>query len=241
MRLTWLVEGLAIGSLGMYFFDPNRGRRRRAELRDRTRSRIRHLRNDVTIMGRDFYNRSRGAVHDVTRYASKDTVSDEVLCERIRASLGRCVTHPHSIQIEASDGRLILRGDILASEIEAAVHCAKRFAGTYKVQNDLVIHGRHDGFPGLQGEGRLAEPPDRWTPAMSLVMSVLGAGMAVRGFRRGDAWGGVLAAIGTGMVAKGFSDTEHRNQATKSRPNHSRSNRETEEQNPPLRLSPPMA
>jgi hypothetical protein len=214
MRLTWLVEGLAIGALGMYFFDPNRGRSRRSEMRDRAKGRARRIQHTLGVMGRDFYNRARGKTYEVTHYASRNRVSDEVLAERIRSGLGRCVTHPGSIQVEATDGHVILRGDILGSEVEAAVHCAKRYSGSKKLQNELVVHGRHDGFPGLQGEGHIPETPDRWTPAMSLVMCTLGAGMAVRGLRRGDAWGGVLAALGTGMIAKGFSDTEHRYQAS---------------------------
>jgi hypothetical protein len=243
MKLTSLIEGLAIGALGMFFFDPNRGRARRAEFQDRTRSRMRRLRRDFTIMGRDFYNRARGTAYEVTHYTSRNNVSNEVLSERVRSSLGRCVTHPGSIMVEATDGHLILRGDILGAEVESAVRCAKKFAGSKKVQNELVVHGRHDGFPGLQGAGHVADTPDRWTPAMSLVMCVLGAGMTVRGLRRGDTWGGVLAAVGTGMIAKGFADTEHRYNAStrpqQARPRTRTTSVESEASESPLNLAPP--
>jgi hypothetical protein len=241
MRLTWLVEGLAIGALGMYFFDPNRGRRRRSELRDRVKSRAKRVERAVGVMGRDFYNRARGKAHEVTHYTSRNKVSDEVLRERVRAALGRCVSHPGSIEVEATDGHLVLRGDILGSEVEAAVQCARKIASTKKLQNELVVHGRHDGFPGLQGEGHLPETPDRWTPAISLVMCVLGAGMAVRGLSRRDPWGGILAAVGTGMIAKGFSDTEHRYESS-TRKHHSHEKQaHAAPSEEALRLAPPMA
>lgn len=58
--MSWLLTGLTLGAGGMYLLDPDRGRRRRAELEDRTRRRIHDVEDLAGKARRDVENRAHG-------------------------------------------------------------------------------------------------------------------------------------------------------------------------------------
>jgi hypothetical protein len=212
VKLKWLIDGLIVGAIGMYFMDPDRGRKRRHELRDRARSRVKRVQRNLNAMVRDFGNRSHGVIHDVKQLRNHEEVSNDVLMERLRSNLGRCVSHPAAVHVEATDGHVTLSGDILANEVEDAVHCVKRLAKGKSVVNELNVHSASEKIPALQGDGHVSHSTDRWTPATSLIMCVLGAGLTIVGSRKRSLLGIGMAAVGTGMISRAFSDTEHRNE-----------------------------
>ena len=57
-----LTGGVAVGALTMYFFDPARGRRRRALCMDQLNSAARTARDAVESKTRDLANRTRGVL-----------------------------------------------------------------------------------------------------------------------------------------------------------------------------------
>ena len=112
---TSVIGGFGLGAGLMYLLDPDRGRRRRAMVRDRISSRIGDSEAFLGKTARDSANRARGLLARTrTRVTPGGRVSDEVLAERVRSKLGRYVSHPGAIEVDAQRGRVVLRGPILA-------------------------------------------------------------------------------------------------------------------------------
>jgi hypothetical protein len=63
---------------------------------------------------RDLDNRLSGVAAGFQNLTHSQPVSDEVLEERVRSKLGRSVSHPRAIDISVRDGRVTLRGPVLA-------------------------------------------------------------------------------------------------------------------------------
>src|SRR5258705_1204540 len=126
-------RGLVVGLGVMYLLDPERGRTRRALLRDQA---VR-----ATHAIQDFLGKSRDLSHrGVAKAASRlrpDDADDETLAERVRAKLGRYVSHPHAVEVEAQDGCVLLRGPILGREIEELVDAISSVRGVREVGNRL--------------------------------------------------------------------------------------------------------
>ncbi len=173
---TRLLQGLAVGAVAMYLLDPHKGRRRRALVRDqlnRIGSDIADLAHDAA---RDSANRLQGMRARLDRRARSDASIDELrLIERVRAALGRVVSHPHAIQVGAMQGTIRLSGPVLAREVAAVLATARGVPGVTRVENQLDAHERSD-VPALQGQGRQRRGQDHPAPAMRMG-TLLGGGM----------------------------------------------------------------
>lgn len=64
-RLTKLLTGLAVGAVGMYFFDPRQGKRRRALVRDQWVSLKTQTPKKVEKKLRHLGNQAKGMMHEV--------------------------------------------------------------------------------------------------------------------------------------------------------------------------------
>src|SRR5438094_824144 len=99
------LHGLAIAGLGaglMYVFDPVQGRRRRALVRDQFVHALHELDDAIGVTFRDVSHRSSGLwaeARSLPARLSGEAVPDRVLEERVRAKLGRYVSHPGSIGV----------------------------------------------------------------------------------------------------------------------------------------------
>src|SRR5687767_316457 len=114
-----MMTGFAIGATLMYVFDPSRGRRRRALVRDQF-TRLGHKAGDgLDAAARDLSNRAVGRVAEARRRFRADQATDDILVERVRAELGRVVSHARAIDVEARDGRVRLCGPILTHEVNS--------------------------------------------------------------------------------------------------------------------------
>jgi hypothetical protein len=85
-RLPWMFAGLlGAGALTMYFGDPNRGKRRRAILRDAFVHSGHNVERFARRFGRDVEHRVEGTVAETRHlFEDDDQVSDSVLEQRIR-------------------------------------------------------------------------------------------------------------------------------------------------------------
>src|SRR5690625_7569151 len=90
-----LVGGIVLGAGLMYLLDPERGRRRRAMVRDQMVSSWGDLDDAVDTAARDLKNRARGVVAETRSRLTPDRVTDEVLKEGGRALIGRVVAIAH--------------------------------------------------------------------------------------------------------------------------------------------------
>lgn len=209
MKLTAFIEGVGLGVLATYLFDPDRGGRRRAIIRDKFVHQSVSKRDALHIMLRDFANRSRGLSRRVQRRLDRSSVGDEILIERVRAEMGRHVSHFHAIDIQCDNGTVRLSGPILASEIQDCIWHARMVPGVKHVVNALESHASSENIPQLQGPVQ-AIVQQRWTPATSLVMAVTGVLFTAYGTGKKGVVGTAMQIAGVGMVAKAFHDTENR-------------------------------
>lgn len=145
------LTGFALGAAFMYAFDPNGGRRRRALARDQF-TRLAHTAGDgLDAAARDLSNRAAGTVAETRRRLRSDRPDDEVLVERVRAALGRAVSHPKAIAVEARDGMVRLFGPILSHEVSSLLSAVESVTGVRNVDNRLEPHDQPGNIPSLQG------------------------------------------------------------------------------------------
>lgn len=206
----WL-GGAAIGALAMYFSDPDRGRRRRALTRDKF-VRVVHRSSDaMDVATRDLNNRVHGlrarASH-LFRAGRKRDADDPVLMARIRARIGRAITHPHPIHVSVQQGRVTLSGPVLAHEKDALLKAVRGVAGVHEVQENLQVHETAEGMPALQGEhpSRTSAAQGYWPPALRALATAGGGILALYGLRRRGAPGTLLGATGLGLLARSLSN-----------------------------------
>jgi len=181
-------RGILIGAGLMYLLDPEEGRTRRARLRDRLGRAVRGGGEFLGEATRDLRNRSQGAAARAASKIRPDDADDETLVERVRAKLGRYVSHPRAIVVEAHEGSVTLSGPILRGEPEDLIGAVSSVRGVREVMNRLEPHDPHEGHPALQGPGRRerggASRSVRLTPGLQLVAGVLGATAVAVGARR---------------------------------------------------------
>lgn len=171
-----LLAAAALGAAAMYLLDPDKGRRRRAIGRDKLRSAIGRARRFVDGSARDASARLRGA--RALAHRPRQPLPDDLqLIERVRARMGRVVSHPHAIQVGAQGGRVTVSGHVLASEVGPLLDAVRAVWGVDDVEEHLVVHERADHVPSLQGgvarRGRRDPLPYALPPAAQLAATAV--------------------------------------------------------------------
>ena len=135
---TGVIGGLGLGASVMYLLDPERGRRRRAMLRDGVLSRAIDSELFLKKSRRDIGNRARGmAAKTRNRVFPGRPVEDDVLAERVRSKMGRYVSHPGAIEVSVAAGQVTLRGPVLADEADGLVRAVESVRGVREVADRL--------------------------------------------------------------------------------------------------------
>lgn len=180
--------GMCAGALAEYLLDPDLGRTRRARVRDKGVHIVHRSRGGVGILGRDLSNRSRGAVAGVRYRFVGRKVDDRVLSERVRAELGRHVSHPHAVEVNVDEGHVTLDGHVLEREARRTCRAVARIPGVKSVEASWTVHRDTEGVIQLQGGGRPRERVPEifqqcWSPTARFLAGVTAAvawGMARR-------------------------------------------------------------
>ena len=168
----------------------------------------------MSATGRDLRNRAVGLYAGArSRFSSADTPPDQKLEGRVRAKLGRIVSHPHAIQVTANEGRVTLSGPILASEVPELLSCVSAIDGVTDVINELEEHEQAGDIPALQGGRqrpgyRTEFMQENWSPSARLIAAVAGTALAGAGLKRRDALGVGLCVGGALLGARGLSNIE---------------------------------
>ena len=121
----------------------------RAIARDRLSSGLRHAADSSQALAHGLRNRTTGLVAGARRRLSPAPVSDDVLAERVRARMGHIVSHS-SIDVQAVQGEVTLRGPVLDTEIEGLLRAVRAVPGVHVVVDQLEPHPRPGNIPGLQ-------------------------------------------------------------------------------------------
>jgi gas vesicle protein len=173
------VTGAAVGAGAMFLLDPDRGRRRRALVRDKTRRAARKTRDAIDARSRDVANRTLGAAAEVrSRIAGEraERVGDEVIVQRVRAALGRLVSHPRAIEVVAHDGRVRLSGPVLAEDVDELLTVVPSIRGVTGFDNQLEVHDSPGNTPALQAlNPRQPLFSDEWGLGTKVVVGLVGA------------------------------------------------------------------
>ena len=172
-----LLAGIGLGAALAYILDPARGGRRRALVRDKAIRGARLTRDGLDATMRDISNRAHGVVAATRGRFSHDYTDNETLVERVRAKLGRATSHARAIDVFADDGCVVLRGPILASELNSVLAAVSNVRGVESVTSELEPHESAEGIPSLQGEGRIPGPSidvlqRHWAPATRALVSL---------------------------------------------------------------------
>jgi uncharacterized membrane protein len=158
-------------------------------------------------VARDLRNRSAGTAAEIKSRFQRRAADDEVLEERVRAALGRAVSHPSAIEVAVREGRVILSGPVLAEERAPLVATVNRVRGVSEVEDQLEPHSSTDGVPGLQGAGRPRGArsevrQENWSPAFRLLAGSAGGAALARGLLSRGALSGVVGALGAGLLTR---------------------------------------
>lgn len=148
------IVGAGAGALAAFLFDPDRGRSRRAKLRDQAAHKAHSATHDLGGRSRGFANRGRGVAAGARYRVTGRWVDDAVLHDRIRAELGRRLSHPHAVQVRTDDHVVTLTGDILADEEARTLRAVKHVPGVQEVHVQWTVHESAGDVPTLQGSGK---------------------------------------------------------------------------------------
>jgi hypothetical protein len=206
--------GIGLGAAMMYLLDPNRGKRRRALVRDQFAHLAKRTPSIVDTTARDLKNRARGIVAEMrSRLCIDEEVFDDVLVDRVRSKMGRIVSHPGAIQVTAGGGRIALSGTILQNELQPLLSAVKKVKGVIDVKSELESLAEPEQALDLQGSR--TRPGERfelaqanWSPAARFLVGAAGGALGVYGLARRDALGLGLGTVGLGLLARGIANVE---------------------------------
>jgi uncharacterized membrane protein len=198
----------------MYFLDPYQGRRRRALVRDKFWSAWVQSSDLLAKAARDLGNRASGIMAEARYAFAEEDVDDATLVARVRSQVGRAVSHPRAIEVTATQGRVTLRGPILAHEVARLLQMVRSVRGVQALDNQLDVHEQADNIPGLQGRGtpRRGHVPEllqsNWTPALRALVGAAGGALTLSGLTQRGVLGLATGLVGAGMLARAVTNLE---------------------------------
>lgn len=213
------IAGVGIGAGCMYLMDPYRGRARRALLHDKTTSAYREVRTSVEKAQADLANRAHGLLARAQSAMQPEPVEEDQLIARVRAKLGRLVSHPHAIEVFAHNGAITLSGSVLEHEAQRLLSGVGSIHGVSTVCDHLVRHSEESFIANLQGSRELHPTRPRvfrryWPPALRMLAGVAGVGVGMYGLVSSSRTVRAVALpVGAGLLARGISSGKHRQMA----------------------------
>ena len=211
-ELTRVAGAALLGVVAMYMLDPDKGKRRRALVGDKAYSVVSDARQALRAATRDAAHRIEGMRARARRLVSDAPVPDDLqLIERVRARMGRLVSHPHAIQVGANNGRVTLSGPVLRHEVARLLDAIRTVWGVSTVEDRLVVYDSAESISSLQGgvsDRKPVSPAARahWSPAQQGAAIVGGALLSLCGVRDRSPLGLLLAAGGIALAVRGATN-----------------------------------
>lgn len=213
-RIVTLLAGAGVGVGLLYLLDPTAGARRRALARDQAVAALHRTQDFLGKAGRDMRHRARGMAAAGSRLLPEH-VSDETLAERVRAKLGRFVSHPRAIEVGAADGSVTLSGPILTREVDGLLRAVRAVRGVRQVDDLLERHDTAENIPSLQGGIPRPGVPfhlaqENWAPAVRMTVGAVGASLLGYGVVRRDRATMPLALLGLALLTRSSANRPFR-------------------------------
>jgi uncharacterized membrane protein len=203
-----------VGAALVYFLDRDRGARRRHLVADQFVHATKKTADALGVTGRDLSNRSRGLAATVrSRLVDDGGGDDVVIADRVRAELGRLVSHPGAIEVQVQNGNVLLRGPVLTDEADQLIEGVKKVRGVSEVESQIERRDSPDNVPALQGTPRL--PADKfellqtnWSPSTRLAAAVAGGAVATAalGRDRGNLLTKTIGLAGLALFVRGTTN-----------------------------------
>lgn len=214
-KTATFVGAAGVGAVLMYLFDPDRGKRRRALLRNKAEHGTRIAVDAAGKTHRDVRNHLQGLVAELESLFCTEDVTDEVLEARVRSKMGRIVSHPHALRVKAADGIVTLRGPILSDEVHPLLELITGVSGVRNIDNRLEGHETASETPALQGgrrrQGERFGPfKTNWSPTTRLLATAAGGTLAVYGAKRRGLIGSGLSLLGAAVATRALTNLEAR-------------------------------
>jgi hypothetical protein len=210
--------GAGLGAGLMYLLDPQGGRGRRAVARDKSLSTLKKGSTAAAKTSRHLGNKTKGLVSQAgskLRRGAEDL--NGTLLKKVRRQIRGAVSHPHAIEAALEEGRVILRGLVLASELGMLLAAIGSVEGVPDVDNQLQVHESAQDLAAYKS-GR------RWVgPATRVLTGTTGSALALAGLKRRDGLGAALGAVGLGLLAHGMANPDVKGLAGKLRRSKSES------------------
>jgi uncharacterized membrane protein len=208
-----MLTGVAAGAGLMYFFDPERGKRRRAWGRDQLRRAYHQSARMLAMARRDTIQRTGGLIAEARALLERGEVPDDMLAQRVRAKMGRFVSHPRALRVTANQGQVTLSGPILRREVAPLLRAVARVRGVCSVEPDLEIYQRGDHISALQGGAkrpgeRFEFMQEHWAPAARILAIATGTAITLAALRRGGRIGPVIGTAASLLLVRGLTDLE---------------------------------
>ena len=125
-------------------------------------------RGALDALGRDAANRARGLAAETRSRMRADSSNARKLQERVRAELGRVLSHPQAIDVYVSaDGCVCLTGPVLMEEADSAISAIQSVKGVQEVDDRLERYATTEHAPSLQAD---LTPPGRRSALMPELM-----------------------------------------------------------------------
>jgi hypothetical protein len=213
-RTVSLVSGAGLGVGLTYFFDPDRGRRRRAFVHDKGLGRSKRIAEFDGAAAKETGNGVIGMGPAAKSWVQPAPPgSDRTLVERVRGKLGEFSRHASAIDVQATEGTVTLSGPVLEDEFDGICNAIARVPGVAQIFNRLERHGAPD-VPALQ-EPQHRKPGSRfpliqsnWLPTARTAAALMGAAAMLYGASRRTAGAVTVAASGLGLLVRSMTNQE---------------------------------
>ena len=140
-----IAAAFAAGAAAMYYLDPETGRRRRAQVRDRAIAARDDIEDYASTTSRRASDKLQGAAARTRSRVSREPLDDGQLHERIRSKLGHVVERPGDIEVQVRDGYVVLSGRADEEEIDQLLSAVAAIKGVEGVDNQLSADGGEGG------------------------------------------------------------------------------------------------
>jgi hypothetical protein len=206
-----LLAGIGLGAGLMYLFDPDRGRSRRAYLRDQAKRLWHETEDAACVLAEDIRQRSSGLLAEGRSLLTGDGATDQVVAERVRSRLGHIVSHPGSLNVAVRNGRVTLSGPILESAVGSLLAQVRSIRGVTGVENRLEMHQWTGDAPAMWGSRK---PPSEllpllqanWSPTTRLLAGTAGGALLAFGFTQRFPTACILGTAGLGLLARAVTN-----------------------------------
>lgn len=209
-KLKSLITTLGLGAGLMYFYDPDRGRRRRALVRDR----FEHLKSQsddfIEKAAADLRNRAQGVLAEASASLSDQEAPDWIVEQRARARLGRLSRYPGAVQVGVQDGQVIVSGPVYAGEVDRLLAGLGSVRGVRGLENRLDVRQDESELAGLQAgrAGYAANGHQSWSPSTRLLAGIGGGALAIYGRARRGLVGSLFSMAGMSLLARSVANLD---------------------------------